>query len=83
LVTTNSSPRALPAEELAEIADEFFGDSRVSIAPRLPDAIEQAFSLAEADSGVGGGVLVTGSIVTVGDARNLLASRSRRGSDDG
>ena len=82
VVTTNSSPRALPAEELAEIADEVFGDSRVSIAARLDDAIEQAFSLAEADSGVGGGVLVTGSIVTVGDARTLLARRPRRGGDD-
>jgi dihydrofolate synthase / folylpolyglutamate synthase len=77
VVTTNSSPRALPAEELAEVAYDVFGDSRVSVAGRLDDAIVQAFSLAEADAGVGGGVLVTGSIVTVGDARTLLA-RGRR-----
>ena len=75
VVTTNSSPRALPAEELAEIAYEVFGDSRVSVADRLEDAIVQAFGLAEADSGIGGGVLVTGSIVTVGDARTMLAGR--------
>jgi dihydrofolate synthase/folylpolyglutamate synthase len=82
VVTTNSSPRAMPAEELAEIADEVFGDSRVSIAGRLDDAIVQAMALAEADSGVGGGVLVTGSIVTVGDARTLLVRRSRYGGED-
>ena len=75
VVTTNSSPRAMPAEELAEVAYDVFGDSRVSVAGRLDDAIVQAFSLAEADAGVGGGVLVTGSIVTVGDARTLLARR--------
>jgi dihydrofolate synthase/folylpolyglutamate synthase len=72
VVTTNSSPRALPAEDLAEVAREVFGDARVTVAPRLDDAIEQGVTLAEQESGVGGGVLVTGSIVTVGEARTLL-----------
>jgi dihydrofolate synthase/folylpolyglutamate synthase len=72
VVTTNSSPRALPAEDLHELALEVFGDSRVTLALRLDDAIEAAVTLAEADNGVGGGVLVTGSIVTVGDARSML-----------
>ena len=75
VVTTNSSPRALPADELAEIARDVFGDERVMLAPRLDDALEAAVTLAEADSGVGGGVLVTGSIVTVGDARTMLGGR--------
>jgi len=77
VVTTNSSPRALSAEELYEIACDVFGDGRVTLARRLDDAIEAAVTLAEADAGVGGGVLVTGSIVTVGDARTML-SRGRR-----
>ena len=72
VVTTNSSPRALPAEALGEIAREVFGDARVSVVPRLDDAIERAVTLAEGETAVGGGVLVTGSIVTVGEARTLL-----------
>jgi dihydrofolate synthase/folylpolyglutamate synthase len=78
VVTTNGSPRALPVAALAEVAREVFGDARVEAAPRLDDAIEQAVAEAESgslgDGGVlgGAGVLVTGSIVTVGEARRLL-----------
>lgn len=71
----NSSPRALPAEELAEIAYEIFGEDRVHVHSELPDAIEAAVTLAEADidAGISGvGVLITGSVVTVADARKLF-----------
>ncbi|WP_166386449.1 bifunctional folylpolyglutamate synthase/dihydrofolate synthase [Catellatospora methionotrophica] len=73
--TRNSSPRSLPAEELAEIAYEIFGEDRVHIHPEMPDAIEAAVTLAEADidAGISGvGVLITGSVVTVADARKLF-----------
>ncbi|MFG3641965.1 bifunctional folylpolyglutamate synthase/dihydrofolate synthase [Micromonospora sp. NPDC047762] len=75
VVTRNSSPRAMPVEELAALAAEIFGDERVDSAEEMPDAIELAVALAEEDvpgelSGVG--VLVTGSVVTVADARRLL-----------
>ncbi|MEU8258253.1 folylpolyglutamate synthase/dihydrofolate synthase family protein [Micromonospora inaquosa] len=75
VVTRNSSPRAMPTEELAALAAEIFGDGRVDSAEEMPDAIELAVALAEEDvpgelSGVG--VLVTGSVVTVADARRLL-----------
>ncbi|MFD1325771.1 bifunctional folylpolyglutamate synthase/dihydrofolate synthase [Micromonospora sonneratiae] len=75
VVTRNTSPRAMAAEELANLAVEVFGPDRVEVAPELPDAIELAVELAESDvqgelSGVG--VLVTGSVVTVADARRLL-----------
>ena len=82
VVSTNSSPRAMPAEALADVARDVFGDGRVTVAARLDDAIERAVALAEGDSAVGGGVLVTGSIVTVGDARTLLARRRGRGGDE-
>jgi dihydrofolate synthase/folylpolyglutamate synthase len=75
--TQNSTVRSLPAEELAEIARDLFGEHRVRVAPRLDDAIEQAVTLAETGGAQGesigsGGVLVTGSVVTVGEARTLL-----------
>ena len=75
--TQNSTARALPATELAEIARGIFGGDRVAVAPNLVDAIDQATTLAEAGGvfgeGLGsGGVLVTGSVITVGEARALI-----------
>lgn len=72
--TRNSSPRAMPADELGRLAIEAFGEDRVSVVPAMPDAIEKAVELAEADLEIlsGAGVLITGSVVTVGDARRLL-----------
>jgi dihydrofolate synthase/folylpolyglutamate synthase len=75
VLTRNSSPRAMPPEELAELAAEIFGPERVEVAEEIPDAIEVAVALAEENvpgelSGVG--VLITGSVVTVADARRLL-----------
>ncbi len=75
VVTQNSSTRALPADELAARAVEVFGPDRVTVEPRLDDAIEAAVRLAE-DTGddvlSGSGVLVTGSVITAGEARVLL-----------
>src|ERR1700761_3803461 len=39
VVTTNSSPRAMPARELGELAVDLFGEDRVRVAERLDDAI--------------------------------------------
>jgi dihydrofolate synthase/folylpolyglutamate synthase len=69
-----STNRGMPAEELGEVAEEIFGADRVTVVPRLDDAIEPAVSLAE-ESGVGlPGVLITGSVVAVGEARTLLVN---------
>src|ERR671910_921256 len=69
-----STSRGMPAEELGELAAEVFGAERVRVAPRLDDAIDVAVALAE-ESGVGlPGVLITGSVVAVGEARPLLGS---------
>jgi dihydrofolate synthase/folylpolyglutamate synthase len=73
VITTNSSPRAMPAQVLAETAREVFGDARVEVAERLDDAIDLAVARAESQAALGGaGVIITGSIVTVGEARHLL-----------
>jgi dihydrofolate synthase/folylpolyglutamate synthase len=73
VVTQSSSPRAVPADELAAVAVEVFGPDRVEVAPRLDDAIDAGVRLAEEAGDLGGaGVLVTGSVITVGDARRLL-----------
>ncbi len=75
VVTRNSSPRAMATQELATLAAEVFGPDRVAVAEQMPDAIEVAVALAEEDVPgelAGVGVLVTGSVVTVADARRLL-----------
>lgn len=76
VVTQNAADRAMPVDDLARVAVEVFGEDRVTVAPRLADAIDQAAALAEAGEVVSsmgsGGVLVTGSVVTVGEARTLL-----------
>ncbi len=82
VVTQSSSPRSMQAAKLAELAEAVFGPDRVRAATRLDDAIEIGVTLADeatvstdGDPALSGGaaVLITGSVVTVGDARLLLA----------
>jgi dihydrofolate synthase/folylpolyglutamate synthase len=76
VVTTNSSPRALPVDDLYALALEVFGEDRVAAEDRLDDALDTAVQLAEDEAEYGGaGVLVTGSVVTVGEAGALLRLR--------
>ncbi len=73
VITQNSSHRAMDADALAALAVEVFGEDRVQVEPRLDDALEAAITLAEEEGEyAGGGVLVTGSVITVGEARLLL-----------
>jgi dihydrofolate synthase / folylpolyglutamate synthase len=75
VVTRNTSTRASSAADLAAIAVEIFGEDRVRVQPSIPDAIELAVELAEEDLDAelsGAGVLITGSVFTVADARTLL-----------
>ncbi|MGI8644811.1 MAG: bifunctional folylpolyglutamate synthase/dihydrofolate synthase [Nocardioides sp.] len=81
ICTQNSTHRALPAKALGDVAAEVFGIDRVTVVPRLVDALDQAAALAEAGEAFGsplgsGAVLVTGSVVTVGEARTMLRGRS-------
>jgi dihydrofolate synthase/folylpolyglutamate synthase len=76
VVTQNSTVRATPVDELAALAVEIFGADRVRVEPRLDDALEAAVELAEEEGAfAGAGVLVTGSVVTVGEARLLLGGK--------
>lgn len=78
VVTEPDSPRALPLHRLAALAVEAFGADRVLVESALVDALEAAVEAAEAEGLGGAGVLVTGSIVTVGAARALLAGPGLR-----
>jgi dihydrofolate synthase/folylpolyglutamate synthase len=81
VVTANSSERSMPASALGAAAREIFGEDRVRVEERLDDAIEAAVGLADelssGDNSLFGsaGVLITGSVITVGDARALLAPK--------
>jgi dihydrofolate synthase / folylpolyglutamate synthase len=73
VVTRNSTHRAMDVDALAAVAVEVFGEDRVQVEPRLDSALEEAITLAEAEGEyAGAGVLVTGSVITVGEARLLL-----------
>ena len=77
VITQNSSPRAADAYELAEIARDVFGEERVHVEEHLPSAYTLAVELAEEALeavGVqsGSGVIITGSVVTAGEARAMF-----------
>jgi dihydrofolate synthase/folylpolyglutamate synthase len=75
VATENSSPRAMRLEDMVGLALQVFGEDRVYQAATMPEAIDVAGGLAEREAPLGGGgVLVTGSVVTAGDARMLLGS---------
>jgi dihydrofolate synthase/folylpolyglutamate synthase len=71
IVTENSSPRAMPTEELFKIAMSIFEDEQVSSAGSIARAIEMAIDKASHPT-QSVGILVTGSVITVGQARALL-----------
>jgi dihydrofolate synthase/folylpolyglutamate synthase len=80
VVSQNGSGRAMPVDDLAAIAVDVFGQDRVDVADRLDEAIEVAVERAEEDADdagslSGAGVIVTGSVVTAGEARSLLRRR--------
>nr|WP_116044816.1 folylpolyglutamate synthase/dihydrofolate synthase family protein [Amycolatopsis palatopharyngis] len=77
VVTNSNSPRAMPLEELAELARLVFGEERVFAEAALDAAVETAIGLVEQGDDpeeplAGGGVLITGSVVLAGEARTLF-----------
>jgi dihydrofolate synthase / folylpolyglutamate synthase len=84
VVTRNSSDRSMDPGKLADLAVAVFGPDRVRVAARLDEAIEIAVGRADeaAADGLGSsGVLVTGSVVTAGNARALLGGDFPDGAD--
>ena len=80
IVTANSSTRSTPVEKLEKIAIEIFGIDRVFSDETLEKALERAMKetvrpLSEDSVGI----LVTGSVVTVGEARSYLRSKFSKG----
>jgi len=72
VVTRSASPRSVLVEDLAELARDVFGEDRVHAVERLDDALVLAINNAEAETDHGSGVLVTGSITVVAEARLLM-----------
>jgi folylpolyglutamate synthase/dihydrofolate synthase len=76
VVTRNSSDRSMDPGKLGELAGAALGPERVHVARRIDEALELAVTLADEAAGTEGltrtGVLVTGSVITAGDARVLL-----------
>src|SRR4029450_12392267 len=66
IVTTNRSPRAAPAERLRKEAETL--GLHAEIAPDVPTAVGRAVD----GAGEAEAVVVTGSLYTVGEARDLL-----------
>ena len=76
IVTENSSPRTMKVDDLGKIAREIFGAERVFTAENLDRAIDKALDDAKrplSDDSVG--ILITGSVVTVGEARALVRKK--------
>jgi dihydrofolate synthase / folylpolyglutamate synthase len=77
VVTRNTSPRALDVDELADAAVEVFGNDRVAIEPVFHEAIETATWLAvdhplkHIPRNIRSCVVITGSVVTAGEARTF------------
>lgn len=76
IVTVNSSPRSLKLAEVEKIALRIFGADRVFIADSLELAIDKAIKDSVrplSDDSIG--ILITGSVVTAGQARALVRRR--------
>jgi len=76
IVTSNSSPRAMDVSVLEGLAVEIFGVDRTFSAPTVTQAIDKALKdcvrpLSEDTIGI----LLTGSVVTVGEARSILRKK--------
>ena len=79
IVTSNSSPRAMKLSDLEKLAIEIFGKDRVTAIESLAAAIDQAIKDAKrplSDDSVG--VLITGSVITVGESRAIINGKYKK-----
>jgi dihydrofolate synthase/folylpolyglutamate synthase len=76
IVTTNSSERSMKVSDLNKLASQVFGADRVFAADTLSEAIEKAIKdsvrpLSEESLAI----VITGSVVTVGEARTAVRKK--------
>ena len=76
IITTNSSERSMSVKDLEVLATQVFGADRVFTQPTLAEAIEKAIKdsvrpLSEESLAI----LITGSVVTVGEARTAVRKK--------
>ena len=80
VVTKSDSPRALPVDDLFDLALEVFGAERTfkeaDLASAITYAMEQVTLINQVSDGVSA-VVVTGSVVTAGSARVILRKIGR------
>jgi dihydrofolate synthase / folylpolyglutamate synthase len=85
IVTTNSAARSMSVGDLEALATQVFGSDRVFAQPTLSDAIDKAIKdLVRPLSDESLAILITGSVVTVGEARTAVRKRYAKASiEDG
>lgn len=71
VITRADVPRSLDVDALAEVAEQYWDASKIHRVPRVAEAIDRAVMLADA-AGVHAGILVAGSLIVAGEARDLL-----------
>ena len=84
IVTTNSSQRSMSVAELNKLATQVFGADRVFAEETLPAAIDHAVKDAIrplSDESLA--ILITGSVVTVGEARTAVRKEYAKLSETG
>jgi dihydrofolate synthase/folylpolyglutamate synthase len=85
IVTTNSAARSMSVEDLEALATQVFGADRVFAQATLNDAIDKAIKDSVrplSDESLA--ILITGSVVTVGEARTAVRKRYAKASiEDG
>ena len=75
VITQNQSPRAMPSDKLAAIASSYFKSEQIEVIPDLKLALRYALEKATLANQVSDGVsavVVTGSVLTAGEARGIL-----------
>ena len=76
IVTTNSSERSMSAADLTKLANQVFGADRVLAAGNLTAAIDKAIQDAVRPlSEESLAIVITGSVVTVGEARSAVRKK--------
>jgi len=76
IVTTNSSERSMSVADLTKLANQVFGADRVFSADSLPVAIDKAIQDAVRPlSEESLAIVITGSVVTVGEARSAVRKK--------